>query len=59
MASSLPEGEEIRRAIKWISEMRETQPDRKLSKLVEEASLKFDLSPQQTDFLYNFLTKKL
>jgi hypothetical protein len=59
MASSLPEGEEIRRAIKWISEMRETQPDRKLSKLVEEAALKFDLSPQQTDFLYNFLTKKL
>ena len=59
MASNLPEGEEIRRAIKWISEMRETQPDRKLSKLVEEASLKFDLSPQQTDFLYNFLTKKL
>ena len=59
MASNLPEGEEIRRAIKWISEMRQTQPDRKLSKLVEEASLKFDLSPQQTDFLYNFLTKKL
>jgi len=59
MASTLPEGEEIRRAIKWISEMRETQPDRKLGKLVEEAALKFDLSPQQTDFLYNFLTKKL
>jgi len=59
MASNLPEGEEIRRAIKWISEMRETQPDRKLSKLVDEAALKFDLSPQQTDFLYNFLTKKL
>jgi hypothetical protein len=59
MASTLPEGEEIRRAIKWISEMRETQPDRKLSKLVEEAALKFDLSPQQTDFLYNFFTKKL
>jgi hypothetical protein len=59
MASTLPEGEEIRKAIKWISEMRETQPDRKLSKLVEEAALKFDLSPQQTDFLYNFFTKKL
>jgi len=58
MASQLPEGEEIRRAIKWISEMRESQPDRKLSKLVEEAALKFDLSPQQTDFLYNFITKK-
>ena len=39
--------------------MRETQPDRKLSKLVEEAALKFDLSPQQTDFLYNFFTRKL
>lgn len=58
MASNLPEGEEIRRAVKWISELRETQPDRKLSKLVEEAALKFDLSPQQTDFLYNFFTKK-
>jgi hypothetical protein len=58
MASQLPEGEEIRRAIKWISELRESQPDRKLSKLVEEAALKFDLSPQQTDFLYNFFTKK-
>ncbi|HOD34810.1 MAG TPA: hypothetical protein PLR20_03220 [Syntrophales bacterium] len=58
MASQLPEGEEIRRAIKWISELRETQPDRKLSKLVEEAALRFDLSPQQTDFLYNFFTKK-
>ncbi len=58
MASMMPEGEEIRKAIKWISEMREMQPDRKLSKLVEEAALKFDLSPQQTDFLYNFFTKK-
>jgi hypothetical protein len=58
MASQLPEGEEIRRAIKWISELRESQPDRKLSKLVEEAALRFDLSPQQTDFLYNFFTKK-
>ncbi len=58
MASQLPEGEEIRRAIKWISELRESQPDRKLSKLVEEAALKFDLSPQQTDFLYSFFTKK-
>ncbi len=58
MASMMPEGEEIRKAIKWISEMRESQPDRKLSKLVEEAALKFDLSPQQTDFLYNFFTKK-
>jgi hypothetical protein len=38
--------------------LRESQPDRKLSKLVEEAALKFDLSPQQTDFLYNFFTKK-
>jgi len=39
MASTLPEGEEIRKAIKWISEMRETRTDRKLSKLVEEAAL--------------------
>jgi hypothetical protein len=31
---------------------------KKRSKLIEEAAIKFDLSPAQTDFLVNFFSKK-
>ena len=58
MSSMMPEGEELRKAVKWISENRELYPDKKLSKMIEEAAVKFDLSPQQTDFLYGFFRKK-
>ncbi len=50
-----PEGEDLRKAVKWISEMRVEEPEKKLSKLVEEAGVKFDLSPKDQDFLYRFI----
>lgn len=56
MSQIQPEGEEIRKAIKWISD--NLNEGKKKSKLVEEAAIKFDLSPAQTDFLLNFFTKK-
>ncbi len=56
MSQTMPEGEEIRRAIKWISA--NLEEGKKKSKLIEEAALKFDLSPAQTDFLMNFFSKK-
>jgi hypothetical protein len=55
MSQLMPEGEEIRKAIKWISDnLNEGKPK---SKLIEEAALKYDLSPAQTDFLMNFFSK--
>jgi hypothetical protein len=54
----MPEGEEIRKAIKWISDARETEQGKSINKLIQEASLKFDLSPQQNEFLLNFFHKK-
>ncbi|NPV06203.1 MAG: hypothetical protein HPY67_15930 [Syntrophaceae bacterium] len=56
MSQIMPEGEEIRRAIKWISDNLDTGKTK--AKLIEEAALKFDLSPAQTDFLMNFFSKK-
>jgi len=56
MSQIQPEGEEIRKAIKWISD--NLNEGKKKSKLVEEAAIKFDLSPAQTDFLLNFFSKK-
>ena len=49
--SILPPGEDIRKAVKWISEMRQTEPQTDLQKLVEQACLKFNLSPIDAEFL--------
>jgi len=50
-----PEGEDLRKAIKWISEMRQEVPDKSLTRLVEEAGTKFDLPPKDQEFLYRFI----
>jgi hypothetical protein len=54
----LPEGEQLRRAVKWISDQRVDDPDANLSKLIEQASLKFDLSPKDAEFLVIFFTEQ-
>ncbi len=47
----MPEGEDLRNAVKWISEMRQTEPDRNDRKLVDEACLRFNLSPKDAQYL--------
>ena len=46
-----PEGEDLRKAVKWISEERKFSPEKELKTIIEEACLKFDLSPMDADFL--------
>ena len=46
-----PKGENFRKAFKWVSEECKYNPAKKLRTLVEEASLKFNLSPKDADFL--------
>jgi hypothetical protein len=58
MATILPEGEEIRKAVKWISEMRQDEPETRIEKLIETASIKFDLSPLEAEFLSRFCKEK-
>jgi hypothetical protein len=58
MTTVLPHGESLRRAIAWISERRELAPDQPALPLVEEACLRFDLSPNEEEWLLHMLTKK-
>ena len=58
MTTLQPEGEDLRKAVKWISEERRYNPEASLSKLIEEACLKFDLSPMDAEYLLDFLKKK-
>ena len=58
MSTVQPEGEDIRKAVKWISDERTYGAEKTLLKLIEEASLKFDLSPMDTEYLINFFKHK-
>ena len=52
-----PEGEEIRKAVKWISEERQYNPGKTTKQLIETACLKFDLSPLEAEYLYRCYKK--
>ena len=46
-----PTGEDLRKAVKWISDKRKYNPEKELKVVIEEACVKFDLSPLDEDFL--------
>ena len=58
MSNIQPEGEDLRKAVKWISDERTYGAEKTLLKLIEEASLKFDLSPMDTEYLVNFFRRE-
>jgi hypothetical protein len=58
MTTVQPEGEDLRKAVKWISEERKYNPGKKFSELIEEACLKFDLSPMAAEYLFKMAKKQ-
>jgi hypothetical protein len=52
------EGELLRKAIKWLSDERLNNPEAKLFKLIEAASLEFDLPPKDEEFLMHFFIEE-
>ena len=57
MTTVMPEGEAIRKAVKWISAHLEEKPGSPPQKLVQDAVLRFDLSPKEAEFLIEFYRK--
>ncbi|MFH0726308.1 MAG: hypothetical protein V2B19_08180 [Pseudomonadota bacterium] len=53
----LPEGESVRKAVKWISEALIDNPGNSITALIQQASLKYDLTPKDADFLIAFYKK--
>ena len=49
-----PPGEKLRRALLWLSGEREA-PGASLVKLIEQASVRFDLSPAEEEWLLRTL----
>jgi hypothetical protein len=57
MTTIMPDGESIRKAVKWISDELQEDPNKSRQKLINEAILRFDLSPKDSEFLTNFHRK--
>lgn len=58
MSTIQPEGEDLRKAVKWISEALKQDDTAPVSRLIQEASFKFNLSPKDELFLLSFYKEK-
>jgi hypothetical protein len=57
MSGMLPDGEDLRKAVKWVSEELQKNPDQALQSLVQKAIFNYDLSPMDGEFLIGFFRK--
>ncbi|OHB24558.1 MAG: hypothetical protein A2X84_08160 [Desulfuromonadaceae bacterium GWC2_58_13] len=54
MHDLLPDGDDLRRAVKWVSGNLQDNPEQPTRPLVQEAIFKFNLSPRDSEFLMEF-----
>lgn len=52
-----PEGEPLRKAVRWIRERRSDDLGADIKALVTEAGFRFDLGPIDQEFLWNTLVR--
>jgi hypothetical protein len=53
----MPEGKAVKSAVKWISGELQENPSKSIQMLVDDAVLRFDLSPKEAEFLTHFYRK--
>ena len=46
-----PQGDKIRKAVRWISDTLREQPEKPRATVVKEAEIRFDLTPRECTFL--------
>lgn len=44
----------VKRAVVWVSEEQRETPEKKLTQLLDEAATRFNLGPQDWNFLHRF-----
>jgi len=58
MATIQPKGEKIREAVKWISAELLEDEKKRISLLIQDAALRFNLSPKEEEYLMSFYQEK-
>jgi hypothetical protein len=54
MHTIMPDSEQLKRAVKWISEQLKEDENKSKQGLINEAISRFDLNPKQSMFLLSF-----
>jgi len=54
MNTIIPESQELKKAVKWISEQLKEDENQSKQSLINEAISRFDLNPKQSMFLLSF-----
>jgi hypothetical protein len=58
MATIQPKGEKVRQAVKWISAELHEDEKGSIQKLIQQAALRFNLSPAEEEYLVAFYREK-
>ena len=58
MPNVMPDGDDLRNAVKWVSANLQEFPGQPVQPLVQQAIFKFDLSPKDAEFLIDFYNRK-
>lgn len=58
MAGIEPEGEKLRKAVRWISSELLDDSRKSIDLLIEQAALRFNLSPKEEEYLKSFYGKR-
>ncbi len=59
MPNIMPDGDDLRNAVKWVSANLLEEPGQPVQPLIQQAIFKFDLSPKDAEFLIGFYSKKV
>ena len=54
MPTIMPESEQLKRAVRWISEQLKEDENKSKQGLINEAISRFDLNPKQSMYLLSF-----
>ena len=53
-----PGGDAVKDALRWLSARRRDEPQARLAALIQEASVRYDLSPREEEWLLHALSEK-
>ena len=56
MSSTLPTGELLRKAAAFVAETRKEDPERSLASVLDEAGMRFNLTPLDSEALYRLFS---
>lgn len=54
MSNVMPKNQSIKSAVQWISEKLKENADTPIAALINQVTLRFDLTPSESQFLVNF-----